>query len=379
MKYIVLNDIHGNYNAFEECIKDAYENNPDIDGFILMGDYTCEFPDGDKVIELIRKLQSYSKVYCIKGNRETGMTDKYYMAKKEGKNVDWDIDSSMGMPLLCCNKMNIEQLEFLYNMPETLIIESEGVSPLFLKHKMPLTDEEKDELDKKGIKYVLTAHTHESHEQKAGDITSFNAGSVGLTDEGIPGAVYGVLESNGSIWSMSTVTVDYDYEKTIESIRNNPMLLTKCKGIGKTLILSALTGVNASSLFFFELNRLTEEYFKSIEENRNPNFLPQTDNNDCFSTGRYANVDINGNSLTKKLADDVEDEKLGSICVINSHDVISEDTKDTKGIKKVTYDRSLLPDEIYDIAYKNAETYIKHGLGNDNNLYKTVTLSRLSR
>ena len=78
MRYIVLGDVHGNYYALKDVIMDAlYTYGNEIDGFIFTGDYIGEFPDGDKVIDLIRQLSLKNKVHIISGNRETGQACKY--------------------------------------------------------------------------------------------------------------------------------------------------------------------------------------------------------------------------------------------------------------------------------------------------------------
>ena len=48
MKYMVISDIHGNYIALEELLKDAKESG--VTKYIFTGDLINEFPFGNKVI-----------------------------------------------------------------------------------------------------------------------------------------------------------------------------------------------------------------------------------------------------------------------------------------------------------------------------------------
>ena len=57
-RFIILSDIHGNYEALKASVDDAINNyHTQISGFILLGDYTCDFLEGHEVIELIKKLK----------------------------------------------------------------------------------------------------------------------------------------------------------------------------------------------------------------------------------------------------------------------------------------------------------------------------------
>ena len=68
VKVAVISDIHGNYVALEEVIKDAKMQG--AEKYIFTGDLINEFPFGNKVINLIKDLQKDYDVYVVKGNRE---------------------------------------------------------------------------------------------------------------------------------------------------------------------------------------------------------------------------------------------------------------------------------------------------------------------
>ena len=68
VKVAVISDIHGNYIALEEVLKDAKAQG--AEKYIFTGDLINEFPFGNKVINLIKDLQKDFDVYVVKGNRE---------------------------------------------------------------------------------------------------------------------------------------------------------------------------------------------------------------------------------------------------------------------------------------------------------------------
>ena len=68
--YVIISDVHGNYVALEAIIEDAITKyGQTIAGFILLGDYSCDFPHGDKVVNILQSLKQKYKLYAIKGKR----------------------------------------------------------------------------------------------------------------------------------------------------------------------------------------------------------------------------------------------------------------------------------------------------------------------
>lgn len=321
MKLVVIGDIHGNFYALESVIEDALSSyQDDISGFIFTGDYMGDFPDGSKVVELIEKISSKFKTYIIRGNRETGQVVPYLKAVREGTEPNWSLDTTMGSALVACRELGRENLEYLESLPDTVIIREEGSRPIFVKHKMPLTPEEL-ELVKKEQMVVLTAHTHESHTEEKDGIKLFNAGSCGLSDEGIQGAIYGILESDlDGEWHMTIRETDYDYVATIDSVKSHTDLYERCQGWGKALELSVLTGINCTALYAFEVKRLALIAEEAREQGIEPDFSPVSDLNVVFGQGRYGNLNYDGSQLT-----DIVIEDTGIECVFGKAKVITSE------------------------------------------------------
>ncbi len=261
MRLIVMGDIHGNIEALNSVIEESITTyGKNIDGFIFLGDYCCDFLEGKECIERIRDLKKYYPVYVISGNRETAMVKKYYEAKLIGEKVQWNIETTMGAPLLSCERMTMEELEYLSKLPDKVILNLEGAEPLYLQHKMPLSDEVRKILERRGIKNILGAHTHEAHMNTYDGFNFFNPGSVGLTDMGKQGASYGVMTFKNGHWMMELRLAEYNYEAAIERVNSNPLLIDKCEHWGKLLIASIQNGVNANSMYAYEKSRIAKLY-----------------------------------------------------------------------------------------------------------------------
>lgn len=274
-RYIIITDMHGNYEAFKKAFEDAIAKYGRlIDGFIFLGDYVCDYPWGYKVVELLTQIKEKYPVAAISGNREIGMVRKFYEATKNHfdenghisieqaeKLTGWSLETSMGAPLYDCCRMTKKQIEFLCNIPETQILENEN-DILFLKHKTPLLPDELAKLKSSPKrKILLVGHTHEAHNKVYDGIRHINPGAIALCDSGIPGAFYGVYERGKFILHQ----VEYDYDKVIAELRKNQVLYDKCENWGHWLEESILTGINAPTIYANEKKRLVNE-FKSLNE-----------------------------------------------------------------------------------------------------------------
>ena len=290
--YIIISDIHGNYESFKAVLMDAlmqyglvddYTNSSItellnkakniIKGFIFLGDYVGDYPFGSEIVHLMMEIKKNYEVYAIAGNRETGMAKKFYKATKDyykdGK-IDlkeaerltgWSLETSMGAPLLDFSRLTKEEMEFLVNLPDTIILEN-SKQIILLKHQMPLDDEEKKILEDKGkeinafgerkLKIILSAHTHEPNYGVFNDMILFNPGSCGLTDNGDKGAYYGIL-NHGKLIHFKK---DYDYEKLVSDLRKVHLLYDKCENWGTLLEYSIKYGVNSAALYAYEKNRI---------------------------------------------------------------------------------------------------------------------------
>lgn len=386
MRFIITGDIHGNDVAFNEVLNKAVEKYGNaIDGFIDLGDFTCDFLWGEEVCQTLRNLKEKNLFYGINGNRETGMVKPYYNKKKAGEKVDWDIDSSMGAPLLSCERMSNETLEFINNMPDTLLIKFIDKSdnqknddnivyiktdvkplptPLFLKHKMPLTKEEQELLEKENCNTILTAHTHIVNSNNYDNYNIYNPGSVGLSGNGIPGADYAELFYKNGKWNFTTNHIEYNYNEIKEKVKANPILFEKCKNWGTALITAVDEGINVPALYMFEKNRIVQELAKGTNEI----VLNPKDKATITSIGRVnCDVDYKGLPLVENViyanGEDLSVEKKS----FNQDETEKVDTKSVD-----------VTDEIFKQALDNVLFYINEAKKNSTTEYEIIT-GRLKR
>ena len=386
MRFIITGDIHGNDVAFDDVLKDAMQKyGRKIDAFIDLGDFTSDFLWGEEICQTLRKLKDNGLFYGITGNRETGMVRPYYSKKKIGEKIDWDINSSMGAPLLSCERMSDETLEFINDLPDTLLIKfvdkNETLNsdkntvyiktdlkplptPLFLKHRMPLTKEERELLEKENCTTILTAHTHIAHENNYDNYDIYNPGSVGLAGDGVPGADYAELFYKNGRWNFVTYHIQYDYDKIKDKVRKNKTLFENCKNWGTALIAAVDEGINIPALYMFEKNRIVQELAKRT----NKIVLDPKDNVTIVSTGRVnTDVDYKSEPLTENIIY-AGDEGLS----------IERKSFNQDETKKVDTSNVDITNEIYEQALRNVLFYIKEARKKSTTEYEIIS-GRLSR
>lgn len=340
MRLIILSDIHGNYEAARAVVEDALNNyRNQIDGFILLGDYVCDYLEGHEVIKLIKQLKQRYPIYAIKGNREN-MAKEYQTKKQAGKAL-WEIDSTMGAPLLACNRMQKEDFDFLESLPSEEIVQIPNCDPFFMSHRTPLSQDKIKELEEKNINTILIGHTHEKHLGKYQGFTMYNPGAVALSDMGVPGANYGIMTWKNKKWNFESKRVDYNYEKEIQNIKEEPLLFEKCKNWGTALIAAVKTGINVPALYMFEAKRLA-----GLEQNGE---LKGTDIDDnFFGNGRYGNVSPFGEPLYEE------------IYSVNSEGVVELDYQYFKTDEGKPHIGVSISDEIYEQALRNVLSYLEN-------------------
>ena len=271
MKLMLLADIHGNYYALEECIRNILSNDSP-DGFIFLGDYCTDFPDWHETINLIKDLQTKYQTYIISGNRENIVIKYHENINKE----IWNYKNTNGINLLGYNKLTESDLEFIYNLPEDMVISIEGTDKIYATHTEPSSDVI-DLMKNKGIKTFLVGHSHVAGEIQYDDIKLYNPGSVGMTDLGKVGANYGYLEWDNKKWNFTTFTIPYNYQKTISTIVNNDIIQNEAIFWGHFLIASIITGYSLTPVFVREFYRLGRMYLNTKDTNNKPNYSPAYD------------------------------------------------------------------------------------------------------
>lgn len=256
MKIAIISDIHGNKESLDPVLEDI--NRREISEIYCTGDLVGYGPDPNYIVEKIKKL----KIKTIMGNYDDAIGNEKescgcaYNPGRETEvgddSINWTIKNTKA-----------ENKEFLKKLPQKMSFEIEGVK-ILLVHGSPLnnlleyikpdtTPERLKEIAKSFEEdIVINGHTHLSMQKIIEGKTFYNAGSVGRTKEGIPKAVYLILDIEKGVVSHEFVKVDYDVKTTIEKINKVglPPELGTVLALGRTFNMGPSKKQNNESIEF---------------------------------------------------------------------------------------------------------------------------------
>lgn len=217
IKVAVLSDIHGNIVALEEAIKDA--NLQKVDTYIVLGDIITDFPFTDEVVDIVKKLTPY----VIKGNREE------YLIKYEQTKND-TVWKTLQHNSVCCYYYHLREdnIEYIRNLPESLILEFEGVkikavhaSPTSNTELLYFDTPEMDEVFKNLEEDILLyGHNHRAASYEArNNKTVAQVGPLGMHNNKLSKSQYTILNCNNGKVQLEIRTINYDVNKLKERIQ----------------------------------------------------------------------------------------------------------------------------------------------------------------
>lgn len=221
----VLTDIHANYEALEEVVKDLYSF--PIHTIYTLGDIVGYGPNPNECVKLVRKM----KMKAIKGNHERGLTNEDFLANFNplaAKIIQWTKQS-----------LTAENFDYLKDLPEKIadnqisyvhgsILDSD-------KYILESTDviEEIEELRRQKLLIEFFGHTHMKivYVEEEGmvlpkekwigvnhsKIYLINPGSVGQPRDRDPLASYLVFDPEKK--RILFRRLKYDVNKTIEKMK----------------------------------------------------------------------------------------------------------------------------------------------------------------
>lgn len=117
MKYAIISDIHGNYIALQNVLRDARQNQ--ADAYIFAGDYCVCAPWPKEVVETI---QSMEDTLIVRGNEENNLN------LPEGNDGQFEISR------WCMHQLKTEQIQWLNQLPEQLEVR-DGTYNIYITHK----------------------------------------------------------------------------------------------------------------------------------------------------------------------------------------------------------------------------------------------------
>ncbi len=187
MRVAALYDIHGNLPALEAVLAEVDADIVVVGGDVVGGPFPAE------TVELLRGLSG--DVRWLRGNAECELVEQP-PPREAGPPPD-ELERLRA-------QMTGEQLDFLYDLPERLELDVDGLGRVLFCHATPRDDLEivtpltpearlARIVDVVETDVVVAGHTHMQDDRRVGSLRWVNAGSVGMPYEDAPGAYWVAL------------------------------------------------------------------------------------------------------------------------------------------------------------------------------------------
>ncbi|MCS7102827.1 MAG: metallophosphatase family protein [Candidatus Korarchaeum sp.] len=221
MRWLILSDVHGNYDALKRVL-DVEE----YDEVIFLGDAVDYGPQPAETLDLLREVSSV----FLKGNHDAAAAHGIScMCREELRPL-----SEYTRENVTLRTLSKEDLRFLAKLPEKYEF-SLGELHVYAVHASPkdrlygylmpdMSDEELEgQLFEVGLigprklshELVLTGHTHRAMIRELKGSKILNSGSVGQPRDGDPRASYALLEDG----KLELRRLSYDVEGVVRKIR----------------------------------------------------------------------------------------------------------------------------------------------------------------
>lgn len=218
----LLSDIHGNLPALEAVLADM----PPVSAVWVLGDTIGELPFPRDVMARLRVLNQQVPVTCIRGNREEALLEAW-----QGKHPGWWAGTQLRLLAWTVDQLGASDWADIRSWSHPLAMQSE-LGTALLCHGTP------EEI--KGVTYgrgqarasaacteaewVLCGHIHRPAVHFLGRQTVVNAGSVGMSHDGMGWmACYALIDRRqGSEEPAVAIRhVNYDAGRILEAMRRN--------------------------------------------------------------------------------------------------------------------------------------------------------------
>jgi putative phosphoesterase len=200
----ILSDIHGNYFALKEVMRelDAYQ----CDKIICLGDTVGYYSMADECIALLIERNAIT----LKGNHESYFLDESFCTRSKIVNE-----------CLAYQKETVSNAHYSWLMSLKPLYREGSIDAVhggwhdYLEEYVQHFDFDNKVLSKRGNTIFLSGHTHIQMLEEKNGILYCNPGSVGQPRDFDPRAAYATLH-NGKI---SLHRVEYDIDRTAKSMR----------------------------------------------------------------------------------------------------------------------------------------------------------------
>lgn len=233
---VVVSDIHANLPALDAVLAEI----PPISALWVLGDTVGETAQPCETLERLFSLPF--PMYAVMGNREESLLEA-----KEGKCAAWWRGTQFRLPAWTVEKLKPSHWEWMQRLPLTVELPFGSNtallchgSPLHTRDKMNSEEALEEALYGQEATLLLCGHTHRVGERQYKEKKIVNAGSVGISLDGIGGtACYTLLnEETGAITQRK---VAYNAEETIKAIQNSA-LPELAPGVTRAIILELRSG-----------------------------------------------------------------------------------------------------------------------------------------
>lgn len=284
MRYAILADIHGNLPALEAVLADLRGRR--VQEILLLGDYFCDFPWPNAVLDRVRALPC---AHVIAGNKEDAL-----------RRLDGDPAARAALQFapLAWNRRALtpENRGYLDSLPRQLALERAGhtlrlghaprgvlgesfadgmrsvaFSALldarpgfthqdYLAYAQAALDADAAlcaRLKGLGPTAFLFGHYHTQWHARLGPCLLLNPGSCGRPLDGCTDAAYTLLDWDGSDWQVEELRVPYDREGTVRALRESA-LYAAAPVWGELLCLDMQDGRNHLFPFLDEVEALAQ-------------------------------------------------------------------------------------------------------------------------
>ena len=211
MRVAALYDVHGNLPALEAVLAELEDVRPDavvVGGDVVLG------PLPGESLDLLRALGEGARF--IRGNTDRALASGPPEDEPEG----WRERHAFAV-----ERLGPERLAFLRALPETAVVDVDGLGPTLFCHGSPRGDEEiltrasheerlRPILAGVAERVVVCGHTHVQFDREALGHRLVNAGSVGMPYEERPGAYWALFGPD-----VELRRTDYDFESAAARVR----------------------------------------------------------------------------------------------------------------------------------------------------------------
>jgi predicted phosphodiesterase len=219
MRVAALYDIHGNLPALEAVVSELEREPPAA--IVVGGDIASLGPMPRETID--RLLTLPGRTFFIRGNTDRELVSRYdraSMHETAGEDNVW-----VRREAWAAHEITLAQRDFLASLPETVVLDIDGLGPTLFCHGSPRSDEEiitrrttaarLDEILAGVVENVIVCgHTHVQFDRTHQGKRVVNAGSVGMHWEGRPGAYWLLIGPQ-----VELRRTEYDVEDAARRIR----------------------------------------------------------------------------------------------------------------------------------------------------------------